>query len=287
MYTVLSLHVMSGCVSCYQVGNVYLHWRENFCEPFLFLLWQPPSSKDLWVKCSAINPLQLIMWLKEWGVSGCGSLTYRHHRVYVCPSLGICDLSEIPNFPHQVHLSPWWWFVVSCWTVPLSWRSWVFCWWDQRAICNMQFEKMERGIGRRTGGSVAVRWLMYRSTVLNEELSWNVKLSIYRPLYNWPLYIPAVIYGHWVMTKGTRFQLKLLSSRVTGHTLWDERGAYNRATAPSHQEEPEEGWCIRFWMPTRHFPWKIFEACQGRPWTSWRVMTFGWPGTTVGLHMME
>jgi len=58
--------------------------------------------------------------------------------------------------------------------------------------------KMEREMDKRIGAASAVMWGLYWSVLVKRELSWKMKLSIYRSIY-----IPTLTYGHelWVVTE--------------------------------------------------------------------------------------
>uniref|UniRef100_A0A8C6L8D1 Reverse transcriptase domain-containing protein n=1 Tax=Nothobranchius furzeri TaxID=105023 RepID=A0A8C6L8D1_NOTFU len=144
--------------------------------------------------------------------------------------------------------------------------------------------KLEREIDRRIGATSAVMWALYRSVVVNRELSQMAKLSIYRSIY-----VLTLTYGHefWVVTERTRSWMQAAEMsflrRVAGLSLRDRvrssviREGLGVDPLLLHIERSQLRWLghlVR--MPPGRLPGEVFRARptgrrpKGRPRTRWR-----------------
>ncbi|XP_058251558.1 uncharacterized protein LOC131356504 [Hemibagrus wyckioides] len=142
--------------------------------------------------------------------------------------------------------------------------------------------RMEWEIDRWVGAAAAAMQSVYRSVVLNKELSLGSTLSL-----------PILTYGHelWVMTEKTKSRIRAAEMsffhRVAGHSLRDRvRSSVTReelGVEPLllHIERGQLRWLGHlFRMPPGRLPGEVFRACptgktpQGRP-RAWRDLSFG------------
>ncbi|CAM4603447.1 unnamed protein product [Leuciscus chuanchicus] len=163
--------------------------------------------------------------------------------------------------------------------------------------------RIEREIDRRIGAASAVMRSLYRSVVVNKELSRKAKLSIYRSIY-----VPTLTYGHelWVMTERTRSRIQAAEMtflrRVAGRSLRDRvRSSVTREELRVeplllHIERGQLRWLGHlFRMPPGRLPGKVFQACptgrrpRGRPRTRWRdyVSRLAWERLSVPPEELE
>ncbi|KAK3508624.1 hypothetical protein QTP70_000911 [Hemibagrus guttatus] len=95
--------------------------------------------------------------------------------------------------------------------------------------------RMDREIDRRIGAAAAVMRSMYRSGVVNKELSRKAKLSIYQSIY-----VPTLTYGHelWVMTKRFLTNYAQISAQKCDRT----KREMSQSSSPDHGSE--RGLCV-------------------------------------------
>ncbi len=142
---------------------------------------------------------------------------------------------------------------------------------------------MKREIDRRIRAASAVIRTLNWSVVVKRELSWKVKLSVYRSTY-----ILTLTYGHelWVMTERTRSRIQAAKIsflfRVAGLSLKDRvRGSdipKELRVEPLllRTERSQLRWfdhLVR--VPPRRLPGEVFRPFpsrrpRGRPRTCWR-----------------
>ena len=83
--------------------------------------------------------------------------------------------------------------------------------------------RLDCEIDRRIGSASAILRSLYRSVVTKKEVSWRMKMAIFKAVYR-----PALIYGHeqWVMTERIRSRIRAAEMRflrtAAGLTLRDK-----------------------------------------------------------------